>query len=286
MGRIVWDEAMARSYAAGKTTEAQLAPVLDVLAALRPEGRCLDVGAGHGPLAIRVASRHAELEVVALDPSETMVELGEEAVRAAGLEGRVRYVRGTADDAALLESLGTFDVIVSSYALHFFEQPAETLRALAARLRPGGTMVLVDLRRVPWPAWVPVEVGFFRSLREAYTTEEVRALLPGLEPAEVDLRPCFPYFLQRLVVRAPVGAAEATARGAPGSAVGPRRRRRPGTSALGRGPGPAITSRSPSPRSRTRSWSSCRRRSGGRRGRRGRRRTASRWGRGTGPRAG
>jgi SAM-dependent methyltransferase len=116
-----------------------------------PRWRVLDIGSGPGPAAFAVAawaaSAVARVEVTALEASaaalETMKRLWEPA--AGGLTTRV-WTAG----AALPE--GPFDVVVLSHALnelfvgdpHRLDKRHKLMTELAARIGPGGYLVLVE----------------------------------------------------------------------------------------------------------------------------------------------
>lgn len=111
-------------------------------ARLTASDRLLDVGAGTGLLALAAAPRVAS--VTALDLSPGMVErLSQHGVRK-GL-GNVQAIVG--DARRLAFPTGTFDVIVSCYALHHVDDAGkrEFLREAARVLTPGGRLVLADM---------------------------------------------------------------------------------------------------------------------------------------------
>lgn len=110
-------------------------------------GRVLDLGSGDGRLLALVRLARPDAEAVALDFSETM--LSRLRTRFAA-EPRVRVV---AHDLSrpLPVSLGSFDAVVSSFAIHHVEHPRK--RALYEEvfrlLRPGG--VFCNLEHVASP---------------------------------------------------------------------------------------------------------------------------------------
>jgi SAM-dependent methyltransferase len=89
--------------------------------------RVVDLGCGEGGLALRLASRGAE--VVAIDASERMLA-------AAARHPRVRYVRADLADFDL--PAGSADLVVSSLALHYVEDFAGLVGRVARWLTPGG----------------------------------------------------------------------------------------------------------------------------------------------------
>lgn len=186
----------ARQYAeaAQKSTRRYMA-FLERLEALGIQGRYLDVGAGPGILTSMVAQKFPQVEVTALELSAAMVTVGDEVLKSKGLQDRVTYVTGNAADAALIQSLGKFDLIFSTYTLHHWEQPRIVIDNLLAALADGGLLFLHDLRRVWWLYWVPVNNGFFQSIRGAYVRAEIEELLQGMPRECYEIKHDFPFLV-------------------------------------------------------------------------------------------
>jgi ubiquinone/menaquinone biosynthesis C-methylase UbiE len=112
------------------------------IAALVPaQGAVLEVAPGPGFLAIELAKRG--LRVSAVDISKTFVDLARVNAAAAGVA--VRFEEGNA--AALPMSDASQDFVVCRAAFKNFAQPAEALCEMRRVLRPGGTALLIDMRR-------------------------------------------------------------------------------------------------------------------------------------------
>jgi len=113
-----------------------------------PGAWVLDAATGTGLVARALARRN--LRVAALDPSRAMVRRGVEEVRAAGLEGRVRFVGGRAEELPFPDA--TFDAVTFTYLLRYVADPAATMVELARVLRPGGVMASLEFH-VPEQGW-------------------------------------------------------------------------------------------------------------------------------------
>ena len=190
----------ARRYAesAQKSTRRYLA-FLERLETLGIEGRYLDVGAGPGILTGLVARKFPQVEITALEPSEAMVSVGQDYLKSQGLQDRIDYVLGDAADETLIQSLGTFDLIFSTYTLHHWEQPRRVIDNLLAARADDGLLFLHDLRRVWWLYWIPVQNGFFQSIRGAYMPAEIEELLQGIPPDCYDIKQEFPFMISILI---------------------------------------------------------------------------------------
>jgi ubiquinone/menaquinone biosynthesis C-methylase UbiE len=112
----------------------------------------LDVAAGTGHVARRLAPKVRA--VVAVDATEAMLEAGRiEAKRAA-----LRNVVFMLADAARLPFLdASFDIVVSRFAVHHFEDPREQIGEMRRCLRMGGRLAIGDLIADPDPAVAAVQ---------------------------------------------------------------------------------------------------------------------------------
>jgi ubiquinone/menaquinone biosynthesis C-methylase UbiE len=108
--------------------------------ALDPDYLLLDVAAGTGHAARALAP--FVRGVVALDATEAMLEAGKLAAEQAGI-GNVVFQRG--DAAALPFMDRSFDVVVSRFAVHHFEQPSLQVAEMSRCLRADGQLAIADL---------------------------------------------------------------------------------------------------------------------------------------------
>ncbi len=90
--------------------------------------RALDVGAGTGEMALRLALRG--FQVTALDISDSMLAETERAAAEAGLQARVSVICSEADELPNRFSPSSFEVIVCHNLLEFVERPAEILKSV------------------------------------------------------------------------------------------------------------------------------------------------------------
>lgn len=107
-----------------------------------PGGRnaMLDVGCGAGHLSFALAPLFEQ--VVATDPAPSMLDV----VRAAAAERALPNIRVQQASAASLPFAdGQFDVVASRYSAHHWHDVPAALREMRRVVRPGGTLLMIDL---------------------------------------------------------------------------------------------------------------------------------------------
>ena len=164
----------AKQYAEGaRKSTFRYRAFLNHLQSLGIEGRYLDVGAGPGILAGIIAQNNPDVEITALEVSADMVAVGKNYLKSKGLQDRIEFVIGDATDEGLMKELGKFDLVYSTYSLHHWENPPKAIDNFMTSLADKGVLFIYDLRRVWWLYWVPIQNGFFNSIRAAYIRGEI-----------------------------------------------------------------------------------------------------------------
>lgn len=180
---------IATSYARVTLKDIQRHQVMAALMAphIPPHGRVLEIAPGPGYFCIELA-RLGDFQITGLDISRTFVKIASQNAAAAGVPADFRL--GDAADLPFEDS--TFDFIFCQAAFKNFTRPVKAIAEMQRVLRPGGSAVIVDLRRDASPAEIDQEVEgmglgaldalwvrlTFRSflLKNAYTQEEMRVM--------------------------------------------------------------------------------------------------------------
>jgi ubiquinone/menaquinone biosynthesis C-methylase UbiE len=172
------------------------------------QGYGLDLGTGPGYVAIEIARQRPGLRMIGLDLAANMVKQARRHASQAGLDGRGAWPQG--DGHHLPFADGSFDLVVSSFALHHWDDPLRILNEIArvlrrpepalsaaegpARGQPGGRYYIADVCRelnlfqrlfsyasipavsLPFGSYLGYG-GYYESVRAGYTRDEAWTLL-------------------------------------------------------------------------------------------------------------
>jgi S-adenosylmethionine-dependent methyltransferase len=101
-------------------------------------GRALDIGAGVGTIALRLAG--LGFHVTLLDSSPQMLDLASSAAREAGMAASIAVQEGDASQAASLFQGEFFDLILCHNVLEFVDDPGAVLRSAEQLMRDGSLL--------------------------------------------------------------------------------------------------------------------------------------------------
>jgi ubiquinone/menaquinone biosynthesis C-methylase UbiE len=166
----------------------------------RPEGGdVLEVAPGPGFLAIELA-RDNRFRVTGLDISKTFVDLARKNAAEAGV--RAEFREGNASEMPF--GGNSFDLLVCRAAFKNFSEPERALKEMRRVLRPGGTGVIIDLRRdtpmmeierhvnglhlSAWSRWFTMLTFRFMLLKRAYTKQQLEKMVEGTGFKKAGLR--------------------------------------------------------------------------------------------------
>ncbi|MFC4492763.1 class I SAM-dependent methyltransferase [Streptomyces ovatisporus] len=144
--------------------------------------RLLDVGSGPGVHTALLAREFPQAEVVAVDGEPALLERARSRAEREGVGSRVKTLEAQLPEG--FGHLGSADVIWTSHVVHHIGDQQAALDALAASVRPGGLLAVVE--RGLSPRYLPRDIGLGRpgllARLEALTQDwfsGMRAALPG-----------------------------------------------------------------------------------------------------------
>lgn len=118
-----------------------LAETMTRMAGLGQTDRVLDVGTGSGIVALTATALVPGLSVTGIDLSDGLLSVAQSAVRSSGpAAAATRFVKSDAETLPFGD--GSFDKVLSLFALLHFPHPERALSEMYRVLRPGGKLVI------------------------------------------------------------------------------------------------------------------------------------------------
>ncbi len=105
--------------------------------------RILDLATGTGDMAIALAQRLPQSEILGLDLSEEMLEVAQRKVKVRGLEQRITLRTGDAEQLTLPDN--HFDTVTVGFGIRNFAHLEHCFEQMHRVLRPNGSLVIVEL---------------------------------------------------------------------------------------------------------------------------------------------
>jgi SAM-dependent methyltransferase len=183
------DEAQALAYASADFAEAHdrfVALFRETFPAWRT-GCVLDLGCGPADVTLRFARAYARCTVHGVDGAAAMLNLGMQAIVAAGCRDRIALIQGYLPGARLPRT--HYDAVISNSLLHHLADPAVLWQAILAHAPSGAPVFVMDLMR-------PASAAEARGLVQRYTATEpevlrhdfYQSLLAAYRPEELVLQ--------------------------------------------------------------------------------------------------
>jgi 16S rRNA (guanine1207-N2)-methyltransferase len=151
--------------------------LLEHLTETRPGQRVLDFGCGAGVVAAALLQTQPELQCVLSDSSALALHASRATLQANDLHAEIIASDG------LTEVPGEFDLVISNPPWHQRhigtpELGVHLLAGVRQRLQPGGTLLVVVNRHLPWPRWLDEWFGSHQVVSSAGGYQVLRAREP------------------------------------------------------------------------------------------------------------
>lgn len=191
----------ARQYAERHKKYASLMyrSILRHIKANHISGSYLEMGAGPGFLAIMLARQNPEVHITAIDLSPGMATVANEYISKNGLENRIRYLVGDVSDEKMLEKLGKFNFVYSTFSMHDWKAPENSLHNLWNAVEGNGVLYIYDFRRIGWLCSLPLKIKEIEPMRAAYSPNEIRDILRKVGITDCRITTSFPFLFQSIV---------------------------------------------------------------------------------------
>ena len=133
------------------------------IAALQPD-RVLDIATGTGDLAVALTATSAR-QIVGLDISPGMLAIGQEKVRAKGLDQKISMELGDSENLAYADH--SFDAVTVAFGVRNFENLEQGLSEIFRVLKPGGQLAILETSvptQFPFKQGYRIYAGFLMPL--------------------------------------------------------------------------------------------------------------------------
>lgn len=150
-------------------------------------GTVLDLGCGPAEIAIRFAKLYPACLIIGIDASAPMIQLGDEAVKQAGLADRITLRCERYEEVA---GARIVDAAISNSLLHHLPNPLQFWQKLRQLVKSGAPVLVMDLLRPDSPEAAQAIVDqyaanepdilrrdFYNSLLAAFTEDEIGSQL-------------------------------------------------------------------------------------------------------------
>lgn len=181
-----------RNYVPGRSWKALSEALLKIL----NYETVADLGAGEGTLAQLLAQRASK--VIAIDHSPKMVEFGTKLAKDHALPN-LEYRLGDIEEIPIEDA--AVDLAIFSQALHHAERPPRALAEARRIVKPGGTLVILDLLQHSFDKARELYADTWLGFPEAELAEMIEAAgFTKIETAIVDREDAPPHFQTLLAV--------------------------------------------------------------------------------------
>ncbi|MEO1085044.1 MAG: bifunctional demethylmenaquinone methyltransferase/2-methoxy-6-polyprenyl-1,4-benzoquinol methylase UbiE [Acidobacteriota bacterium] len=109
---------------------------------LKPGSRVLDLATGTADVALEILRQEPDAQVIGLDPSPNMLDLGREKVSAKSLDGRIELRGGIAEELPFEDD--SFDGVTISYGIRNVPDRPKALQEMNRVVKPGGRICILE----------------------------------------------------------------------------------------------------------------------------------------------
>ena len=130
----------------------------------------------------------------ALEESAGDLEKAISNLRKKGVTNTVNFIEGNVYDENLMNSLGKFNFVYSTYSLHHWKDPVNAFRIIYnSVVAEDGLMVIHDLRRTGLLYHLPLNNGVIESVKAAYIPDEISTMLNNIGISNYTINTPFPF---------------------------------------------------------------------------------------------
>jgi len=122
------------------------------------DNRVLEIGCGIGTDTINFARHGAH--VTAVELSEKSVEIARQRAEVYGLQDRIRFYLGNAEELSQFVPIESYDLLYSFGVIHHTPHPEGVIEQIRHYVQPGGTVKIMVYHRYAWKVlWILLTYG-------------------------------------------------------------------------------------------------------------------------------
>jgi ubiquinone/menaquinone biosynthesis C-methylase UbiE len=159
----------------------------------KKNGKFLEIGSGPGYQTVEIIKRFPGAQITALEPSSDMIKVATAYSLSQGVRNRLTFVEGAVEDNGLIQGLGRFDLIYSTFSLHHWKAPEKAIQNLYGALKTCGVILIYDFERHWLTYYLPIKKGIAESIRASYTPKEIISMLSVIKTKNYHVQKHFPY---------------------------------------------------------------------------------------------
>lgn len=147
---------------------------------LNKTGKYLEAGPGPGYVTSLIEQRFKPVSITGLECSTDMISVAEEFLKGTKTETRIDFVAGTVEDTKIIESLGKFDMIYTTYSMHHWNDVQKGIKNLYDALDKNGILFIFDYFRNGFFYYFKMKRRVRESIRAAFRPAEIEQMLLNL----------------------------------------------------------------------------------------------------------
>jgi len=108
---------------------------------------------------------------------------------------------GNVEDEKMLQKLGKFNFVYSTFSLHHWKSPGSSIRNLWNTVEDGGMLHIYDFKRIGWLCSLPLKYREIESMRASYSPNEIKDILRKVGITDYRIKVPFHFLFQSVTAR-------------------------------------------------------------------------------------
>ncbi len=127
------------------------------------EGKALDLGTQFGLCASNLGKQNFDFEITSMQDNSQHIKLSREMSEKDMTNDKIKWIEGKPEVLPFKDK--TFDLIISGFAMHHWENPVNALNEIERVLKMKGTLILADFRRDAFSLMAPIVKGLSYAVK-------------------------------------------------------------------------------------------------------------------------